>query len=178
MAAHPSPITGELSNSKVAAVFPNEVVALQAGQEVAAALSLGSAQVQVIGPAEHHPGRILEPESRGIFRTIVIAHVRLGIAGAVIGLLAFAGLYAARLPFIVNSPVAAALVLLFFGGLGGLMLGGLVSLRPDHDRYVEATRDAMDAGKTTVVVHAFSAEQAGRAAEFLRAQGGEVTSTL
>jgi hypothetical protein len=36
----------------------------------------------------------------------------------------------------------------------------------------------MDAGKTTVVVHAFSAEQAGQAAEFLRAQGGEVTSTL
>jgi hypothetical protein len=178
MAAHPSPITGELSNSKVAAVFPNEVVALQAGQEVAAVLSLGSAQVQVIGPAEHHPGRILEPESRGIFRTIVLAHVRLGIAGAVIGLLAFAGLYAARLPFIVNSPVAAALVLLFFGWIGGLMLGGLVSLRPDHDRYIEATRDAMDAGKTTVVVHAFSAEQAGQAAEFLRAQGGEVTSTL
>jgi hypothetical protein len=178
MAAHASPITGELSNSKVAAVFPNEVVALQAGQEVAAALSLGSAQVQVIGPAEHHPGRILEPESRGIFRTIVLAHVRLGIAGAVIGLLAFAGLYAARLPFIVNSPVAAALVLLVFGWIGGLMLGGLVSLRPDHDRYIEATRDAMDAGKTTVVVHAFSAEQAGQAAEFLRAQGGEVTSTL
>jgi hypothetical protein len=178
MAAHPSPITGELSNSKVAAVFPNEVVALQAGQEVAAVLSLGSAQVQVIGPAEHHPGRILEPESRGIFRTIVLAHVRLGIAGAVIGLLAFAGLYAAGLPFIVNSPVAAALVLLFFGWIGGLMLGGLVSLRPDHDRYIEATRDAMDAGKTTVVVHAFSAEQAGQAAEVLRAQGGEVTSTL
>ena len=178
MAAYPSPITGELSNSKVAAVFPNEVVALQAGKDVAAALALGTAQVQVIGPTEHHPGRKLEPESRGIFRTIVLAHVRLGIAGAVIGLLAFAGLYAARLPFIVNSPVAAALVLLFFGWLGGLMLGGLVSLRPDHDRYIEATRDAMDAGKTTVVVHAFSAEQAGQAAEFLRAQGGEVTSTL
>jgi len=176
--ANPSPITGELSNSKVAAVFPNEAVALQAGQGVAAALSLGSAQVQVIVPTEQHPGNKLEPENRGIFRTIVIAHVRLGIAGAVMGLLAFAALYAARLPFIVNSPVAAALVLLFFGWVGGLMLGGLVSLRPDHDRYVEAARDAMEAGKTTVVVHAFSAEQAGQAAEFLRAQGGEVTSTL
>jgi hypothetical protein len=36
----------------------------------------------------------------------------------------------------------------------------------------------MDAGKTTVVVHAFSAEQRAQAAEFLRGQGGEVTSTL
>ena len=145
---------------------------------MSAALSLGPAQVQVITPGEAHPGRKLEPESRGIWRTIVVAHVRLGIAGAVVGLLAFAALYAARLPFIVLSPVAAGLVMLFFGTVGGLMLGGLVSLRPDHDRYVQAARDAMARGMTTVVVHAFSAEQRAQAAELLRAQGGEVTSTL
>lgn len=173
-----SPITGELSNSKVVAVFANESAARSAAQAVAAALSLGSAQVQLITPAEPHPGRKLEPESRGVWRTIVVAHVRLGIVGAVVGLLAFAALYAAGLPFIVNSPVAAALVLLFFGTVAGLMLGGLVALRPDHDRYVEAAREAMESGNTTVVVHAFSGDQAGQAADFLRAQGGEVTSTL
>lgn len=173
-----SPITGELSNSKIAAVFPHEVAAREAAQAVAAALSLGPSQVQVVTPGEPHPGRKLEPETQGIWRTIVIAHVRLGIAGAVVGLLAFAALYANAIPFIVNSPVAAALVLLFFGTVAGLMLGGLVSLRPDHDRYVEATRDAMAAGDTTVVVHAFSADQRDRAAELLRAQGGDVTSTL
>ena len=173
-----SPITGELSNSKVAAVFLNEPAARAAAQAVAGAMSLGSAQVQVITPSEPHPGRKLEPESRGIWRTIIVAHVRLGIVGAVVGLLAFAALYAAGLPFIVNSPVAAALALLFFGTVAGLMLGGLVALRPDHDRYVGATRDAMASGNTTVVVHAFSAEQADQAAEFLRGRGGEVTSTL
>jgi len=55
-----------------------------------------------------------------------------------------------------------------------------------HDEYwsgpqrtnVEAARDAMTAGKSTVVVHAFSAGQRDQAAEFLRARGGEVTSTL
>jgi hypothetical protein len=52
------------------------------------------------------------------------------------------------------------------------MLGGLVSLRPDHDRYVAATRDADGRGKHAVVVHAFSEEQRAQAAEFLRAQGG------
>ncbi|HSD18136.1 MAG TPA: hypothetical protein VLC71_12875 [Thermomonas sp.] len=173
-----SPITGELSNSKVAAVFPRPVDAQAAAAAVAQALSLGAAQVQVITPSEPHPGRLLEPESRGIWRTIVSAHLKLGIAGAVIGLLVFAGLRAYGLPFIVNSPVAAALVLLFFGTVAGLMLGGLVALRPDHDRYVEATRDAMASGNTTVVVHAFSSGQADQAADFLRAQGGEVTSTL
>lgn len=173
-----SPITGELSNSKIAAVFPRQADARAAAQAVAAALSLGAAQVQVITPSEPHPGRKLEPESRGILRTIVVAHIRLGIAGAVTGVLVFAALHAYGLPFIVNSPVAAALVLLFFGTVAGLMLGGLVALRPDHDRYLEATRDAMEVGKTTVVVHAFSSEQAGQAADLLRAQGGEITSTL
>lgn len=173
-----SAVTGEVSNSKVAAVFPGEAAALAAAQAVAAALDLDAAQVQVITPSEPHPGRKLEPESRGIWRTIVVAHVRLGIVGAVVGVVAFAVLYAIGLPFITASPVAAALILLGFGAVAGLMLGGLVSLRPDHDRYVEATRDAMEAGNTTVVVHAFSVEQRQQAAEFLRGQGGEVTSTL
>jgi hypothetical protein len=173
-----SPITGEVSNSKLAAVFAHERDALAAVQALSAALSLGPEQVKLITPAEPHPGRKLEPESRGIWHTIVKAHVRLGIVGAIAGLLAFAGLYLIGVPFIVSSPVAAVLVLLFFGTVAGLMLGGLVSLRPDHDRYVEVTRDAMADGATTVVVHAFSADQCDRAAQLLRAQGGEVTSTL
>lgn len=173
-----SPITGELSNSKVAAVFPQEFLARRAAEGVAEALSLGSAQVQVITPAEPHPGRKLEPEIRGIWRTIVVAHIRLGLVGTVLGLLVFIALHASGVRFIVNSPMLSALVLLFFGTVAGLMFGGLVSLRPDHDLYVEATRDAMAAGSTTVVVHAFSAEQRDQAAEFLRAQGGDVTSTL
>jgi hypothetical protein len=173
-----TPITGEVSNSKLAAVFPKERIARDAARAVSVALKLGPEQVQVVTPAEPEPVRKLEPENRGILHTIVIAHVRLGIAGAVAGLLLFAVLYAMGVPFIVSSPVAAALVLLFFGTVAGLMLGGLVSLRPDHDRYVQATRDAMTEGQTTVVVHAFSAGQRDQAAQLLRARGGEVTATL
>ena len=173
-----SPITGELSNSKLAAVFPSEAAARAAAQLVSATLPLDPAQVQVITPTDPHPFRKLEPESQGIWRTIKVAHIRLGIAGAVAGVVLFAGLYAVGVPFIVLSPIAASLTLLFFGSVAGLMLGGLVALRPDHDRYVQATRDAKAIGNTTVVVHAFSAEQRDEAAKVLRAQGGEVTSTL
>jgi hypothetical protein len=173
-----SPLTGELSNSKVAAVFPDEGAARRAAQDVATTLALGAAQVQVITPTEPHPGRKLEPESRGIWRTIVISHVKLGIAGAVVGLLVFVLLYELGIAFVVNSAVAAALVLLGFGATAGLFLGGFVSLRMDHDRYVQAARDAMKAGHTTVVVHAFSMAQREQAADFLRGQGGDVTSTL
>ncbi|MDI9239934.1 hypothetical protein QLQ15_13560 [Lysobacter sp. LF1] len=175
-----SPVTGELSNHKVAAVFASPHVAQQAADAVFSELSLGAAQVQLIRPdePEARSSRKLEPESHGIWRTIVVAHIRLGIAGAVLGALAFAVLYAMGLPFVVNSAVAALLVLVFFGAVGGLMLGGLVALRPDHDRYVEAAHEAMATGRTTVVVHALNAEQRSRAADFLRSRGGDVTSTL
>ena len=39
-------------------------------------------------------------------------------------------------------------------------------------------RDAMDEGRSTVVVHALSGEQQKAAAEFLSSRGGEVTRTL
>ena len=172
------PVTAEVSNHKVAAAFPDANAARQAAAGVASSLSLGAAQVQLIRPGDPHPGRKLEPESRGIWQTIVVAHVKLGIAGVVAGVVAFVVMYGMGLPFIVNSPLAALLVLVFFGGVAGLMLGGFVSLRPDHDRYVEATREAMQEGMTTVVVHAFSVEQRAQAAEFLQARGGNVTSTL
>ncbi len=173
-----SAITGELSDSKVAAVFPDQAAARRAAEAVIESLSLKSAQVQVIAPGEPGAGRKLEPESHGIWRTIMIAHARLGIVGAVLGLVVFAAMYAIGIGFIVSSPVAAALVLLSFGAMAGLMLGGLIALRPDHDRYVQATRDAMEAGNTTVVVHAFSAEQRDEAAGLLSARGGQMTSTL
>lgn len=173
-----SPITGELSNHKVAAVFASSAMARQAADEVLAELLLGESQVQLIRPGDPRTSRKLEPESQGIWRTIVVAHIRLGVVGFVLGVLAFAVLYAIGPPFIVNSPVAALLILLFFGTIAGLLLGGLVSLRPDHDRYVEATRDAITTGQTTVVVHALTSQQRSAAAEFLRGRGGEVTSTL
>ena len=120
----------------------------------------------------------MSTQGGGIWRTILRAHAKLGVVGAVLGLVAFAILYALGLPMVVQSPVAAGLVLLGFGTIAGLMLGGLVALRPDHDRYVQATRDAMEEGHTTVVVHALSREQQDVAADFLASRGGEVTRTL
>ena len=81
MAGH-SLLAGEVSNSKVAAVFANEAAAREVAAHVQSALQLSAAQVQVITPADRRPGRKLEPESEGIFRTIIRAHVRLGLLGA------------------------------------------------------------------------------------------------
>ncbi len=171
-------LTGEVSNSKVVAVFDTAAAARRAAASVQATLGLQPAQVELLLPGEANPRRKLEPESGGIWKTILRAHLRLGIAGAVVGVVAFAALYFAGVEFIVLSPVASVLVLLFFGATAGLMLGGLVALRPDHDRYVQDAVTALAEGRSSVVVHAFSAEQRAQVEQSLAAEGGETTATL
>ena len=173
-----SPLTGEVSNSKVAAIFVDERAARAVAAHLQAALQLSDAQVEVITPGDRGPGRKLEPESEGIFRTIVRTHVVLGLAGAVAGGLVFAVLWAMAVPMIVNSATMAAAVIVVFGIVAGLMLGGLVSLRPDHDRYISRVQEAIGEGRSAVVVHAFSREQNAQAAGMLRAASGEVVATL
>ena len=173
-----NPVTGEVSNSKLAAVFDSGTAARDAAAGVLVAAGLQPAQVKLITPDEPDANIKLEPEGQGIWRTIVVAHLRLGILGAVLGAIAFAIMLGMGVPFVARSPLAAGLVTVSFGAVGGLLLGGLVSIRPDHDRYVHATHDAMEARRTTVVVHALSREQQELARDFLAGRGAEVTSTL
>jgi hypothetical protein len=173
-----NPLTGEVSNSKLAAVFDTEAAARAAAAAVTAQTDLQPAQVKVITPDEPTPGIKMEPEGQGILRTIIVAHVWLGLAGVIAGLGAFAVAIWMGVPFIVQSPWAAGLAMAAFGGVGGLLLGGLVALRPDHDRYILATREAMAERRTTVVVHALSEEQLTKANEVLSARGAEITRTL
>jgi hypothetical protein len=171
-------VTGEVSNSKLAAVFASRAAAAEAVDALVAGTDVEATQVKLIAPGERDIGIKLEPEGRNIWRTIVVSHARLGVLGAFAGLVLFAVLTWIGVAFVVNSPWAAAGVCLFFGAIAGLMLGGLVSLRPDHTPYIAAARAARDHGQTTVLVHALSAEQRSRAAEFLAGRGGEVTQTL
>jgi hypothetical protein len=173
-----SPLTEEVSNSKVAGIFANESAARAEAARVRATLQLSDAQVQVVTPADPAPGRKLEPESHGIFRTMIRAHVVLGLLGAVAGAIAFGVMWTMAIPFIVNSAVMAAAVLVGFGAVAGLMLGGLVTLRPDHDPFINKVQGAIGEGRSAVVVHAFSRDQNAQARELLQDASDEVVSTL
>ncbi|HEY5802669.1 MAG TPA: hypothetical protein VIT90_03120 [Lysobacter sp.] len=171
-------ITGEVSNSKVAAVLGSKAAALQAAETVRRTLHLKETQVRVVAPHDPHAGKKLEPESQGIFSTMLRAHFWLGLLGAALGAALFAVMFALRVPFIVNSAVYAAGAIIFFGAVAGLMFGGLVTLRPDHDLYILKVKDALSEGRYAVVVHALSHAQRTEAADLLRRASGEVITTL
>lgn len=171
-------LTEEVSNRKVAAIFPSTVQARLHADQVRTRLGLADRQVQVVTPRDQRPGRKLEPESHGIFRTMLWAHAKLGVVGAVVGIIAYVLMHLLAVPMIVNSPALSFGVLLAFGAVAGLFMGGLITLRPDHDPYVFKVLEALDEGDSAVVVHAFSAVQRDQARQILETAGGETVATL
>ena len=173
-----SSVTGEVSDSKVAAIFDSESEARAIARQVERMLGFQPSQVQVVTPATARPGHRMEPETRGILRTIVVAHYKLGLAGLVVGAVVFAALYLAGLEAVVSSPGLSAALAIGYGGVFGLMAGGLVSLRPDHGPYLAKVRSALKDGRCAVVVHAFDTSERDRAEQLLSAHGGETIRTL
>ena len=171
-------LTGEMSDTKVAGVFNNERLAREVARQARAVLGLRPSQVQVVTRRDSHPGRKLEPEGRGIFRTALIAHFKLGVVGMVLGVLVFVSLHTRDVPAVVNSPGMAAMAILLLGGFAGLLAGGLVTLRPDHTPLLAKVDEALGEGRYAVVVHAFDDDQSACAQAFLAGQGGETIRTL
>ena len=173
-----SSLTGELSDSKVAAVFDNEQEARAIARQVQGMLGMPPGQVQVVTPHDARPGRKMEPEDTGIFRTLIIAHYKLGLIGLGLGVVLFVVLYTLGLEAVVASPGLAAALIIGYGGVFGLMFGGLVTLRPDHGPYVAKVRTALKEGHCAVVIHALDHDERDRAQEMLADHGGETIRTL
>ena len=169
---------GETSVHKAAALFDSVATAQAAAARLRETSGLGPDQVMTVDAGTPRPGRALEPESRGIFQLMLRAHAALGAAGFAIGLLLFWLLYRMEVGFVVNAALPAAGAIVFFCTMGGLMLGGLATLRPDHDAYILSVIDACREGRAAVVVHGRTAGERDAAVEALKAAGGEVVRTL
>lgn len=175
---------GERSLTKVAEVFNDRSDA----QAVAARLQLlpgiAPGQVCLLGPEDaredhaEHSGRALEPEQRGIFRTMIRTHVVTVFAGGVLSLLLYAWLLRTEHPLFTSSPLLAFIAVVGFCTTFGLLAGGLVTLRPDHVGLIAGVREALEQGRWAVVVHPTDAEQTRQARELLQDIGARVARTL
>lgn len=154
-----SRVSGEVLDHKLAAIFDSEEEARKSANAVLEATSLEPNQVQIVRPGGTYAGWELEPEDRGIWRTLVRSHIWLGLVGAVVGLSLFLVLYGIGVGFVANNGVVAATVLATLGTAFGLMAGSLVTLRPDHMPYIITAQSALRAGKIVIAIHARGHDQ-------------------
>lgn len=169
---------GERSLTKVAALFNQAIDAGAAAERVVRVGRLPLKRVLVVAPADPALGGKLEPEDRGVFSTLPRSLVGLGTAGLLLGLLSGWTLILAGVGIAVASPYYTVGLVGAFGMILGLMLGGPVTLRPDHAMLIERVREGLGNGQWAVVVHPTNREQASRALSVLERCGGDVIRTL
>ena len=169
---------GEKATTKIAVVFKTEAQAIEAARSLKMAADLQSTQVQFIAPYEQQFSRKIEPEVQGIVRTAVRSHLALGATGLILGFVVWLALYALAWPTIRTTPVISAVALMFFATAGGMMLGGLITARPDHQVVIQRIRNAAQAGDWSLVIHPRDPEQCDIVMAFLSASGADVTRTV
>lgn len=177
-------IFGERSLTKVAGLFMSRDQADGVAQEVKRTAGLDDPQVYLVGPpdgsAPNSPAfsRKLEPEQAGIWRTLIRAHVVAGSAGVVTGLLLYLGFVLADSAAVKSTPGMSLVAMVFFGGLIGLLFGGLLTARPDHARVIATVRRAIRQGRWAVVIHPVTQRQLDESMRALRDRSYRVVRSL
>lgn len=173
-----SAISGEQFGSRLGAAFDDDTEAWAAAERVVNATGIEPERIRVVRPEDPAIARKLEPETGGIAQTLVRAHVTLGAAGLILGLAIALLLIAAGIGLFALNPWYTALVFGFFGAVAGLLLGGLIALRPDHDRLIDWVRSAAGENRWLLLVHVEDRDQQREARAALRTTGSEVVGTL
>ena len=167
---------GERSLTLVAATFSDPVSAADAATELRA--DMPQVEVDLVRPRDADFARKMEPETTGIWRTAVRSHRVLGPAGLLVGAAAAATLVSLDWPAAASSPMLTALFLSTLGLFAGLMLAGLLTLRPDRSRVTLSIRRRNRAGQWAVVAHPRSPAQSDWVVDRLRKAGGTVIRSL
>src|SRR5690625_2382068 len=92
-----SPVTGETSDTKVAAIFDDEGSARRIAATLRRELRLRQSQVQVLSTGDSDPNPKMDLESRGLVRTMLTKHAKHGLVGASYGAVVYALMYASGL---------------------------------------------------------------------------------
>ena len=177
-------IFGERSLTKVAGVFMSRDRAEDVAQHLKQAAALADGQLFLVGPPDGIApdsrafSSKLEPEQAGIWRTLVRAHIVAGAAGVLLGILLYLGFVVAGNAAVTSTPAMGLAVFASFGGVFGLLVGGLLTLRPDHYRVISAVRRAIRKGRWAVVIHPVTQAQIDRVLSELRRRSEQVVRSL
>ncbi|MEF7616295.1 hypothetical protein V4F39_20440 [Aquincola sp. MAHUQ-54] len=141
---------GEHSLTLVAGVFDDAVPAERLAARLRHEPGLHTV---VIHPHDRKTARKLEPEQRGIGRTLLRSHALLMPLGALCGGVVALGLVHLPWEAAAASPGFTALFLGAMGAFLGGLAAGLLTLRPDRGIVIRRIRDALAHGRHAVIVH-------------------------
>jgi len=164
---------GERSVTKVAGLFATRSGAEIAMHDLLDSCRLSATQVNVLNPLDGSPARndaldrAVEPEQRGIWLTVIRAHLVMGLLGLLAGVLLYAVLMAMDNAALRSTPGMGLVALAGFGATFGLMVGGVLALRPDHGRVIGIVRGGLQSGQWAVVVHPLDSGQTRQAMALL-----------
>ncbi len=156
---------GEQSLTKIAAIFDSRGRAETTALRLRQAAGMSESQIKLVGPQDTAGvvdaplSRKLEPESSGIWHTILRAHLVTGLIGMALGGVLYLILWMMGNMSVASHPLLMLFVMLFFGTIFGALLGGLLSLRPDHYRVMAAVRKAIKRGGWAVISHPVNHDQ-------------------
>lgn len=171
-------LSGERFTKKLVGVFDYENEAIVIMERLKQQLGLRDEQMQLVHPYEKNYDIKLEPETRGVARTAVRAHTTSGVGGLLVGILIWAVLYAVGGDAVRSAPIGAAVAIIFFATAAGLMLGGLITARPDHEGVILHVREAVEQGKWALIVHSRGASQSNKAEAILSNRTDDVLSSV
>lgn len=170
-------IFGERSLTLVGASFPDFESAHHAKSLLERRPALDG-EVALIGPDDPHAGMKFEPEQAGIWKTAIRSHVVLGLLGALAGAVGAWGLAVADWQAATLSIGYATLFLAVVGGFAGMILAGLLTIRPDHGYVIRRLREALKRRRWAVVVRPLKRSHAPVAMEELRRVGAAPLRSL
>jgi hypothetical protein len=173
-----SAIFGEKYLSKVGARFNSGDEARHAAERLSSEGSIDASHISVVEPRDPALDRKLEPETRGVGRTLAKSHATLGITGLVVGLVAAFILTITGITVFSWNPLYTYIVLAFFGAIAGLLIGGLFALRPDHDRLITWVKEGSRTGRWFLLVHAQDHDEEKRAKKALESMSNDVVATF
>lgn len=155
-------LQGEDFPHKVSAEYDTQQAAERAVQLLVDNAGLPRHQIRIVNPCDPDMARKIQPEVKGIARTLAKSHIVLGIGGLVFGLVLAAILAAIGPEMTRASPMMTFIASGFLFTFLGLILAGAISLRPDQDPLMEKTRTATETGQWTVIAHCTDLEQQTR----------------
>ncbi len=157
---HPGKVTGE---------FTDIQSARQALEALVKEAALNRENIKIIQPDEPASlSRKIEPESRGIAKTLVKTHVVLGVAGLGLGLVVAVLLALFGPAMTSSSPILTITSITTIGTFAGLLLAGFIAIRPDHDPLIVKAKESQRKGHWTVVAHTADAAENAKAQEVMQ----------